>query len=216
MNSTKCLSCVAALVPVACIIGFYLWPESAPGPSHSTVAAKVSAPNVAAPRKLNNTSLQLASDGSKIKQLSPEQIEAQKRYIEAKKRSDEALKKLGEKYSAEYCSKIADNIMQRRNGDYRRHFDSWGLDDKTVTAALGILHDREVRRQQNLGRYFQDAYGKNSVKHKAFSNQTEDLVADAQLSLILGESRAAELLKTTQQLEKSDLGKAAAEISKHN
>lgn len=157
-------------------------------------------------------SAQYAPDGSRIKEPSPAEVEARKRFQEAKKKADEskelrveAFKKIAGKYTPEFIARAADSTMKRRDRDYQKLFSSWKLTSQQINEALDILRVREVKLLENRGNFFQDSSTTNSAKKVVFDGQTEDLVSREQLSLLLGESHATELVNTAKQLQNVEL-----------
>ena len=209
MSLIKHLPWFLAGIPVAALIGYSFWPEPEPK------AVSVAAQPISVSKQGNPTPPKRAADGSRIKELSPEEIAARKRYNEAKakadasrKRADASFKKLAENFTPEYCTRMADGIMKRRDAGYQKHFDSWNLDDRTAQQALEIMREREIRRLQNQGKYFRNAYASASVKQKTISDQTEDSVSQEELSLLLGAARGTELLNAAIQTDKDELASA--------
>jgi hypothetical protein len=218
MKLTKHLPWLLAGFPVAAIIGFSLWSNHAPS-ARPPAPKTVSTPAVSNPKQQDSTSFQYAADGSQIKQPSLAEIAARKRYLEAKQRADEAkerrvdgFKKTAEKYTPEFRTRVADGFMKRRDPDYQKIFASWNLDAQTIPEALAIIREREIGRLVGQGNYLKDSSSLSSVKEKSSNDQTENLVAQEQLSLLLGESRANELLNSIKQLEKNELADAALEL----
>ncbi|MCX6847777.1 MAG: hypothetical protein NTY98_02545 [Verrucomicrobia bacterium] len=95
--------------------------------------------------------------------------------------------------------------MKRRDRDYQKLFSSWKLTSQQINEALDILRVREVKLLENRGNFFQDSSTANSAKKVVFDGQTEDLVSREQLSLLLGESHATELVNTAKQLQNVEL-----------
>lgn len=157
-------------------------------------------------------SAQYAPDGSRIKEPSPAEVAARKRFQEAKKKADESkersvasLKKVAEKYTPEFIARAADSTMKRRDREYQKLFSSWNLTSQQIHEALDIMRVREVKLLENRGKFFQDSSSASSAKKVVFDGQTEDLVSREQLSLLLGESRATELVNTAKQLQNAEL-----------
>jgi hypothetical protein len=211
MKLIKHLPWLLAGLPVAAIIGFSL--RSDPGQSARPPASKaVSAATVSIAKDQDTSSPQFAADGSRIKPPSLTEIAARQRYQEAKQRVDESkerrvegFKKLAEKYTPEFIARTADGLMQRRGAGYQKLFASWNLDAQTIHEALGIMREREIRLLENRGNYFKDSSTVESGKKVAFDNQTEDLTSREELSLLLGESRATEILNAAKQMLKDEL-----------
>jgi len=214
MKLTKHLPWLLAAIPAAAIIGFSLRnnPEQgARSPASKTITPAVAASNVIT-KSHDGMSAQYAPDGSRIKEPSPAEVAARKRFQEAKKKADESkersvesLKKIAEKYTPEFIDRAADSTMKRRDGAYQKLFSSWNLTSQQINEALEILRVREVRILENRGNFFQDSSTVKSAKKVVFDGQTEDLVSREQLSLLLGESRATELLNTAKQLQNVEL-----------
>jgi hypothetical protein len=215
MKLPKHLPWLLAAFLVAAIIGFSLRYNPVQGahpPALKTIITPIAAASNVNTKGHDSMSAQYAPDGSRIKEPSLEEVAARKRFQESKKKADESkersvasLKKAAEKYTPEFIARVADSTMKRRDREYQKLFSSWNLNSQQMNEALDILRVREVKLLENRGNFFQDSSTANSAKKVVFDGQTEDLVSLEQLSLLLGESRATELVNTAKQLQNVEL-----------
>ena len=203
MRNMKYLPWIVTILPLAAVALFMTF-RSPSAPPPATMTATKSQPF----KKQENTPQNHTADGSRIKPLPPGEVEARQRLSEATKvadasraRSVEASRKVGEMHTPEYCNQFADRIMQKREPGYRKIFDAWNLGTDTSEQVLSILHEREFRQAENRGKYMRNSAPLGSGKVHQFNQQTEDLVANEQLALLLGKTRASEVIEAANRMQ---------------
>lgn len=198
---------IITVLPLAAVAVFMTL-RSPSSPPSTAVAEKIRQPL----KKQETAPQKQATDSSRIKPLPPGEAEKRQRLSEAKKRAAEsralrveAFRKIGEMHTPEYCNQVADRIMQKRELGYRKIFDAWNLDTNTSTEVLSILREREYRQAENRGKHMRNSAPQGSEKTLKFEHETEDLVANEQLTLLLGVTRSSEVLKAAHQMQADEI-----------
>lgn len=155
----------------------------------------------ASPKKAS----EFATDGSRIKKLSPEGLAAQKRYEELKKKSaestrrrDESFRKVAASSTPESRARQIDNLIKLREPGYQRLFASWNLNDQQAKDTLAIIRERELQKSEHRNELFKDAT--KNMKSFQSNSLVEEMLAQSQLETLLGKSRYADLIAAEQQM----------------
>lgn len=192
-----------ASVPVVAILLFNAHGDR--GKTCQTSSTKIGLVSVVSkPQQEDKTPPRRSADGSIIKEPSPTELAQRKLVEERMKRTNAALRLASEKYTPEYCARLADSTMRRRDPELQKLFTSWNLDAQTTRQTLDVLREREIRRHQNRANQLKDAHSLKKAQEKKSADQGEELVAREVLSLQLGESRAGALLDSVFQMEKEE------------
>ena len=82
---------------------------------------------------------------------------------------------------------------------FKALFSSWGLDSQIISKALFILRERDERIDEKKTSMYKQ--GRTGAKNFPLQQKLEQTIADAKLSLLLGDDRSAQLSEREAEIE---------------
>lgn len=138
-------------------------------------------------------------------------VEAELRRKQLEDKINEGMAKIAKHKTPELQREILETKMRTLEPQYRKLFESWGLDSGNFDKTMAIIRERESRLQEALRKH--DEQGLAGGREFVVTTTTETALAETQLIDLLGASRFKELSRLESEIKATDIARAKKAIN---